>query len=121
TLTAFNKIAANKGAGTPGIDNKTIDGINLERCMWLCMDSLFFLFFFGWMWLPKSSRFFLGSYGMWLSLGFFFFFLWLIPLPPSRFFVVKRGIKSLKPFLFLGNKLLFYNFEIHAKMGLYSK
>ncbi|MDV3165097.1 MAG: group II intron reverse transcriptase/maturase, partial [Candidatus Phytoplasma australasiaticum] len=31
TLTAFNKIAANKGAGTPGIDNKTIDGINLER------------------------------------------------------------------------------------------
>ncbi|MDO8064228.1 reverse transcriptase domain-containing protein ['Bonamia sp.' little leaf phytoplasma] len=30
-LTAFNKIAANKGAGTPGIDNKTIDGINLER------------------------------------------------------------------------------------------
>ncbi|MDV3161218.1 MAG: hypothetical protein Q8793_02155, partial [Sweet potato little leaf phytoplasma] len=31
TLTAFNRIAANKGAGTPGIDNKTIDGINLER------------------------------------------------------------------------------------------
>ncbi|MDO8057468.1 reverse transcriptase domain-containing protein [Candidatus Phytoplasma gossypii] len=31
TLTAFNKIAANKGAGTPGIDNETIDGINLER------------------------------------------------------------------------------------------
>ncbi|MDV3150028.1 MAG: reverse transcriptase domain-containing protein, partial [Candidatus Phytoplasma australasiaticum] len=31
TLTAFNKIAANRGAGTPGIDNKTIDGINLER------------------------------------------------------------------------------------------
>ncbi|MDV3140028.1 MAG: group II intron reverse transcriptase/maturase [Sweet potato little leaf phytoplasma] len=31
TLMAFNKIATNKGAGTPGIDNKTIDGINLER------------------------------------------------------------------------------------------
>ncbi|MDO8060173.1 group II intron reverse transcriptase/maturase [Candidatus Phytoplasma citri] len=31
TLTAFNKIAANKGAGTPGIDNETIDGINLEK------------------------------------------------------------------------------------------
>ncbi|MDO8054060.1 hypothetical protein OC707_01160 ['Opuntia sp.' phytoplasma] len=31
TLTAFNKIAANKGAGTPGIDNETIDGVNLER------------------------------------------------------------------------------------------
>ncbi|MDV3166184.1 MAG: reverse transcriptase domain-containing protein ['Waltheria sp.' little leaf phytoplasma] len=31
TLTAFNKIAANKGAGTPGIDKETIDGINLER------------------------------------------------------------------------------------------
>ncbi|PQP79406.1 group II intron reverse transcriptase/maturase [Candidatus Phytoplasma phoenicium] len=31
TLTAFNKIAANKGAGTPGIDNKTIDGINLGK------------------------------------------------------------------------------------------
>ncbi|WP_422691243.1 reverse transcriptase domain-containing protein, partial [Candidatus Phytoplasma fabacearum] len=31
TLTAFNKIAANKGAGTLRIDNKTIDGINLER------------------------------------------------------------------------------------------
>ncbi|MDO8060348.1 reverse transcriptase domain-containing protein, partial [Candidatus Phytoplasma aurantifolia] len=31
TLTAFNKIAANKGAGTPGVDNETIDGINLER------------------------------------------------------------------------------------------
>ncbi|MDO8064291.1 reverse transcriptase domain-containing protein [Candidatus Phytoplasma bonamiae] len=31
TLTAFNTIATNKGAGTPGIDNKTIDGINLER------------------------------------------------------------------------------------------
>ncbi|MDV3179210.1 MAG: group II intron reverse transcriptase/maturase [Candidatus Phytoplasma australasiaticum] len=31
TLMAFNKIASNKGAGTPGIDNKTIDGINLER------------------------------------------------------------------------------------------
>ncbi|MDO7987137.1 reverse transcriptase domain-containing protein [Sweet potato little leaf phytoplasma] len=31
TLTAFNKIAANKGADTPGIDNKTIDGINLVR------------------------------------------------------------------------------------------
>ncbi|MDV3185357.1 MAG: hypothetical protein Q8842_03390, partial [Candidatus Phytoplasma australasiaticum] len=29
TLTAFNKIAANRGAGTPGINNKTIDGINL--------------------------------------------------------------------------------------------
>ncbi|MDV3183826.1 MAG: hypothetical protein Q8847_02605, partial [Sweet potato little leaf phytoplasma] len=26
TLIAFNRIAANKGAGTPGIDNKTIDG-----------------------------------------------------------------------------------------------
>ncbi|UQV27271.1 hypothetical protein H7686_0000305 [Candidatus Phytoplasma asiaticum] len=31
TLTAFNIIAANKGAGTPGVDNITIDGINLER------------------------------------------------------------------------------------------
>ncbi|WP_369051709.1 reverse transcriptase domain-containing protein, partial [Candidatus Phytoplasma citri] len=31
TLIAFNKIAANKGAGTPGIDNKTIDGINLRK------------------------------------------------------------------------------------------
>ncbi|UQV27038.1 reverse transcriptase domain-containing protein [Candidatus Phytoplasma asiaticum] len=31
TLTAFNRIAANKGAGTPGVDNETIDGINLER------------------------------------------------------------------------------------------
>ncbi|MDV3183999.1 MAG: group II intron reverse transcriptase/maturase [Candidatus Phytoplasma australasiaticum] len=31
TLMAFNKIATNKGAGTPGIDNKTIDGINLGR------------------------------------------------------------------------------------------
>ncbi|XBQ83598.1 group II intron reverse transcriptase/maturase [Candidatus Phytoplasma solani] len=31
TLTAFNRIAANKGAGTPGIDNKTIDGINLGK------------------------------------------------------------------------------------------
>ncbi|MDO8060289.1 hypothetical protein OC726_02095 [Candidatus Phytoplasma aurantifolia] len=31
TLIAFNKIATNKGAGTPGIDNETIDGINLER------------------------------------------------------------------------------------------
>ncbi|XKW58918.1 group II intron reverse transcriptase/maturase [Candidatus Phytoplasma australasiaticum] len=31
TLTAFNKIAANKGAGTPGIDNETIDGINLKK------------------------------------------------------------------------------------------
>ncbi|MEK0311704.1 hypothetical protein OC725_00235 ['Bituminaria bituminosa' little leaf phytoplasma] len=31
TLMAFNKIATNKEAGTPGIDNKTIDGINLER------------------------------------------------------------------------------------------
>ncbi|MDO8057382.1 hypothetical protein OC698_01575 ['Gossypium sp.' phytoplasma] len=31
TLTEFNKIATNKGAGTPGIDNETIDGINLER------------------------------------------------------------------------------------------
>ncbi|MDO8059983.1 hypothetical protein OC726_00380 [Candidatus Phytoplasma aurantifolia] len=30
-LTAFNRIAANKGAGTPGVDNETIDGINLER------------------------------------------------------------------------------------------
>ncbi|MDO8054111.1 hypothetical protein OC707_01420 ['Opuntia sp.' phytoplasma] len=27
TLTAFNKIAANEGAGTSGIDNKTIDEI----------------------------------------------------------------------------------------------
>ncbi|MFW8664403.1 reverse transcriptase domain-containing protein, partial [Candidatus Phytoplasma citri] len=31
TLTAFNKIAANKGAGAPGVNNETIDGINLER------------------------------------------------------------------------------------------
>ncbi|MDO8031528.1 reverse transcriptase domain-containing protein, partial [Candidatus Phytoplasma australasiaticum] len=31
TLMAFNKIASNKGAGTPGIDNETIDGINLDR------------------------------------------------------------------------------------------
>ncbi|MDO8064184.1 hypothetical protein [Candidatus Phytoplasma bonamiae] len=31
TLTAFNRIAANNGAGTPGIDNKTIDGINLKK------------------------------------------------------------------------------------------
>ncbi|MDV3157205.1 MAG: group II intron reverse transcriptase/maturase, partial [Candidatus Phytoplasma australasiaticum] len=31
TLTAFNKIAANKGAGTPGIDNETINGINLKK------------------------------------------------------------------------------------------
>ncbi|MDO8059254.1 reverse transcriptase domain-containing protein ['Crotalaria aegyptiaca' phytoplasma] len=31
TLTALNRIAANKGAGTPGIDDKTIDGIDLER------------------------------------------------------------------------------------------
>ncbi|MDO8054175.1 hypothetical protein OC707_01775 ['Opuntia sp.' phytoplasma] len=31
TLAAFNKIAANKGAGTPGIDNETIYGINLEK------------------------------------------------------------------------------------------
>ncbi|MDO8057579.1 group II intron reverse transcriptase/maturase, partial ['Gossypium sp.' phytoplasma] len=31
TLIAFNKISTNKGAGTPGIDNETIDGINLER------------------------------------------------------------------------------------------
>ncbi|MDV3181215.1 MAG: hypothetical protein Q8830_03315, partial [Candidatus Phytoplasma australasiaticum] len=28
---AFNRIAANKGAGTPGIDTKTIDGINLKK------------------------------------------------------------------------------------------
>ncbi|MDO8031110.1 hypothetical protein OC719_02380 [Candidatus Phytoplasma australasiaticum] len=31
TLTAFNRIAANKGAGTSGIDNETIDGINLKN------------------------------------------------------------------------------------------
>ncbi|MDV3200017.1 MAG: group II intron reverse transcriptase/maturase, partial [Candidatus Phytoplasma australasiaticum] len=31
TLTAFNRIATNKGAGTPGIDNETIDGINLKK------------------------------------------------------------------------------------------
>ncbi|UQV27084.1 reverse transcriptase domain-containing protein [Candidatus Phytoplasma asiaticum] len=31
TLIAFNKIAANKGAGTPGIDNETVDGINLDK------------------------------------------------------------------------------------------
>ncbi|MDV3141883.1 MAG: group II intron reverse transcriptase/maturase, partial [Candidatus Phytoplasma australasiaticum] len=31
TLTAFNKIVANKEAGTPGIDNETIDGINLKK------------------------------------------------------------------------------------------
>ncbi|UQV27424.1 hypothetical protein H7686_0001220 [Candidatus Phytoplasma asiaticum] len=31
TLAAFNKIAANKVAGTPGIDNETIYGINLEK------------------------------------------------------------------------------------------
>ncbi|WEX20123.1 MAG: retron-type reverse transcriptase [Candidatus Phytoplasma citri] len=31
TVTAFNKIAANKGAGTPGIDKETIDGINLKK------------------------------------------------------------------------------------------
>ncbi|MDO8054048.1 hypothetical protein OC707_01090 ['Opuntia sp.' phytoplasma] len=31
TLTAFNKIAANKGAVTPGIDNETINGINLNK------------------------------------------------------------------------------------------
>ncbi|MDO8060295.1 reverse transcriptase domain-containing protein, partial [Candidatus Phytoplasma aurantifolia] len=31
TLIAFNKIATNKGAGTPGVDDETIDGINLER------------------------------------------------------------------------------------------
>ncbi|MDO8057588.1 reverse transcriptase domain-containing protein, partial [Candidatus Phytoplasma gossypii] len=31
TLTAFNKIATNKRAGTPGVDNETIDGVNLER------------------------------------------------------------------------------------------
>ncbi|MDO8057615.1 hypothetical protein OC698_02900 ['Gossypium sp.' phytoplasma] len=31
TSTAFNRISANKGVGTPGIDNKTVDGINLER------------------------------------------------------------------------------------------
>ncbi|MDV3166777.1 MAG: hypothetical protein Q8807_04035, partial ['Waltheria sp.' little leaf phytoplasma] len=30
TLTAFNKIAANRGAGTPGIDNETIDDIYLQ-------------------------------------------------------------------------------------------
>ncbi|MDV3143946.1 MAG: hypothetical protein Q8839_02685 [Candidatus Phytoplasma australasiaticum] len=30
-LTAFNRIVANKGAGTPGIDNETIDGINLKK------------------------------------------------------------------------------------------
>ncbi|MDV3143902.1 MAG: hypothetical protein Q8839_02510 [Candidatus Phytoplasma australasiaticum] len=31
TLTAFNKIAANKGANTPGIDIKTIDGIKSSK------------------------------------------------------------------------------------------
>ncbi|MDV3153617.1 MAG: reverse transcriptase domain-containing protein [Candidatus Phytoplasma australasiaticum] len=31
TLMAFNKIATNKGAGTPGIDNETIDGVNLKK------------------------------------------------------------------------------------------
>ncbi|WP_304515069.1 hypothetical protein [Candidatus Phytoplasma asiaticum] len=31
TLTAFNKIAANEGAGTPDVDNETIDGVNLGR------------------------------------------------------------------------------------------
>ncbi|MDV3190246.1 MAG: hypothetical protein Q8843_02640, partial [Candidatus Phytoplasma australasiaticum] len=31
TLMAFNKIATNKGAGTPGIDNKTIDGIKSSK------------------------------------------------------------------------------------------
>ncbi|MDO8057793.1 reverse transcriptase domain-containing protein, partial ['Opuntia sp.' phytoplasma] len=30
-LTAFNRIATNKKAGTPRIDNKTINGIHLER------------------------------------------------------------------------------------------
>ncbi|UQV27151.1 hypothetical protein H7686_0002270 [Candidatus Phytoplasma asiaticum] len=30
-LTAFNKIATNKGAGKPGVDNETIDGINLGK------------------------------------------------------------------------------------------
>lgn len=31
TLIAFNKIAANKGAGTPGIDGNSIDGLNLKK------------------------------------------------------------------------------------------
>ncbi|MDO8055135.1 reverse transcriptase domain-containing protein ['Cleome sp.' phytoplasma] len=31
TLIAFNKIATNKGAGTPGIDNETIDEVNLKK------------------------------------------------------------------------------------------
>ncbi|MDO8057548.1 reverse transcriptase domain-containing protein ['Gossypium sp.' phytoplasma] len=31
TSTAFNRISANKGAGTPGIYNETIDGINLGK------------------------------------------------------------------------------------------
>ncbi|UQV27329.1 hypothetical protein [Candidatus Phytoplasma asiaticum] len=31
TLTAFNKIATNKGAGKPGVDNETIDVINLGK------------------------------------------------------------------------------------------
>ncbi|MDV3153940.1 MAG: group II intron reverse transcriptase/maturase, partial [Pigeon pea little leaf phytoplasma] len=31
TLVAFNKIATNRGAGTPGIDNEKIDGVNLDR------------------------------------------------------------------------------------------
>ncbi|MDV3174923.1 MAG: hypothetical protein Q8831_02700 ['Bonamia sp.' little leaf phytoplasma] len=31
TLMAFNKIATNKGTSTPGVDNETIDGINLKK------------------------------------------------------------------------------------------
>lgn len=31
TLIAFNNIATNKGAGTPGIDNKTINGMDLRK------------------------------------------------------------------------------------------
>ncbi|QLL36903.1 retron-type reverse transcriptase [Candidatus Phytoplasma australasiaticum subsp. taiwanense] len=31
TLTAFNRITTHKGAGTPRIDNETIDGINLRK------------------------------------------------------------------------------------------
>ncbi|MDO8057110.1 hypothetical protein ['Gossypium sp.' phytoplasma] len=30
-LTTFNKIAVNKGAGTPDVDNETIDEVNLEK------------------------------------------------------------------------------------------
>ncbi|MDV3183352.1 MAG: group II intron reverse transcriptase/maturase, partial [Candidatus Phytoplasma australasiaticum] len=31
TSTAFNKIVANRGAGIPGIENETINGINLKK------------------------------------------------------------------------------------------